>query len=325
MHISKSERRECGDVYSPGMGRRLVVVEPFRSPFYAPQFVALSHGHFRDEGLDVTVHTAPRSAGTVEALLHGEADICLGGIMRSLELADRDGGFLPHFIEVNRRNGFFLLARGPQPDFRWNDLVGKTVLSFAEAPTPWQCMLTVLRRAGVDPASVTIERERPVAEAVAAFRGGHGDYLEQGQPVVEQLVAEGAAHVVASMGDATGPVPFSSYMTTAEFLRRHTDVACAFTRAFHRTQRWIVEHDAAAVAAAIAPAFPDIAGDLLVRIVDRYRRQDTWARDPVIRRDGYEYLQQILLDGGFIKRRHRYEDLVDVTVAQAVTGAAGDR
>jgi NitT/TauT family transport system substrate-binding protein len=188
------------------MGRPVLVMEPFRSPFYAPQFVALSRGHFTDEGLDVTVRTAPRSAGTVDALLSGEAQIALGGIMRSLELADRDGRLLPHFIEVNCRNGFFLLARQPQPGFQWADLVGKTVISFAEAPTPWQCMLTVLRRAGIDPAAVRIEREQPVAEAVAAFRAGHGDYLEQGQPVVERLVAEGVAHVVVSMGDATGPV-----------------------------------------------------------------------------------------------------------------------
>jgi len=300
------------------MGRAITVMEPFRSPFYGPQFVALAQGHFADEGLDVTVRTAPRSAGTVEALRTGEAQICLGGIMRSLEVADRDGGLLPHFIEVNSRNGFFLLARDPQPAFRWSDLAGKTVLSFAEAPTPWQCMLTVLRRAGVDPAAVRIERARPTAEAVAAFRTGHGDYLEQGQPVVERLVAEGAAHVVASMGEATGPVPFSSYMTTPEFLRREPDVVRAFTRAVYRTQRWIVEHDAAAMAAAIAPAFPDIERDILVRVVDRYRRQQTWARDPIVRRDGYEYLQQILLDGGFIRRRHRYEDLIDTTVAEAV-------
>jgi NitT/TauT family transport system substrate-binding protein len=303
------------------VARALTVMEPFRSPFYGPQFVALSQGHFADEGLEVTVRTAPRSAGTVDALRSGEAQICLGGIMRSLELADRGGGFLPHFIEVNSRNGFFLLARTPQPAFRWTDLRGKTVISFAEAPTPWQCMLTVLRRAGVDPSEVRIERERPTPEALAAFRAGHGDYLEQGQPVVERLVGEGAAHVVASMGEATGPVPFSSYMTTPDFLRREPETVRAFTRAIYRTQRWIVEHPAATMAAAIAPAFADIELPVLTRVVDRYQRQQTWARDPVIRRDGYEYLQTILLDGGFIRGRHRYEDLVDTSVAQAVMGA----
>jgi len=299
---------------------------PFHSVFYAPQFVAIHAGFFAGEGLDVTVEAAPGGARTtVSALLDGSIDIAMGGIMRSLDLADRDGRLLPHFAEVNSRNGFFLLAREPRERFAWSDLDGREVISFAEAPTPWQCMLTVLRRAGVDPATVTIERTLPTAEAVAAFRAGHGDYLEQGQPVVERLIAEGGAHLVASMGDATGPLPFSSYMTTPDFLRREGDVVRAFTRAIHRAQRWIVEHDAAAMAGTIAPAFPDIEGEILTRVVDRYRRQGTWARDPIIRRDGYEYLQTILLDGGFIRRRHRYTDLVDTTIAEGVVRDAPDR
>ena len=300
------------------MARHLTIMEPFRSPFYAPQFVAVSQRHFADEGLEVTVRTAARSGQTVEALLGGEVEISLGGIMRSLGLADRHGGFLPHFIEVNSRNGFFLLARRPPSAFRWTDLVGKTVISFAEAPTPWQCLLSVLRAHGVDPVAVTIERGLPVTEAVAAFRAGRGDYLEQAQPVVERLLAEGFASIVASMGEATGPVPFSSYMTTPEFLRREPDVVRAFTRAIYRTQRWIADHEPAATAEAIAFAFPDVEHEILTRVVDRYRRQGTWARDPILRQPGFEYLQQILLDGGFIRRRHRYEDLVDTTVAAAV-------
>src|SRR5207237_1072433 len=157
---------------------------------------------------------------TTGALLDGTAHICLGGIMRSLDLADRGQPFLPHFAEVNSRNGFFLLSRRPRPGFAWADLSGRTLLGFAEAPTPWQCLLTVLRRHGVDPGSVRIERTLPVAEAVAAFRADRADFLEAGQPV----------------------------LTVA----------------------------------------------------------------------GYEYLQTILLDGGFIRRRHRYEDLVDDAVARHV-------
>ena len=196
------------------MARALTVVEPFRSLFYAPQFVALHGGHFAAEGLDVTVQTASGGVSSAEALLNGVSQISLGGVMRSLDLADRGKGFLPHFAEVNSRNGFFLLSRRPRPDFRWPDLAGATVISFAEAPTPWQCLLSVLRRNGVDPAGVAIRRDLPVAQAVAAFRAGDADFLEQGQPVVEQLLAEGVGHLAASMGEATGPVPFSSYMTS---------------------------------------------------------------------------------------------------------------
>jgi NitT/TauT family transport system substrate-binding protein len=299
--------------------RSLTIYEPFRSIFYAPQFVALYGRHFAAEGLDVTVVTASRIT-TTAALIDGQAEIALGGIMRSLDVADRGGPFLVHFAEMNQRNGFFLLSRVPRPDFTWTDVVGQTVISFAEAPTPWQCMLTVLRRHGVDPRTVTIERTLPLAEARAAFEGGHGDFFETGQPFTEELLADGSAHLAVSMGEATGPVPFSSYMTTERFLREERDVVRRFTRAFYEAQRWIARSDAKQIAELIAPAFPDIAPEIRQRAVARYLAQSTWSRDPIVRRPGYEYLQTILLDGGFITRWHRYEDLIDTTLAQDVVG-----
>ena len=307
------------------MSERLVVYEPFRSIFYTPQFVTLYGGHFAAEGLDVEIRTSTATVTTTGALIDGTAQVCLGGVMRSLDLADRGGPRLVHFAEVNSRNGFFLLRREAGPAFAWADLIGRTVLSFAEAPTPWQCMLTVLRRHGVDPGRVRIERTRPVAEAVAAFRAGHGDYLETGQPFTEVLLREGAAHLAASMGEATGPLPFSSYMTTTAALTDRQDMLARFTRALYQAQRWLARAPAADVAALIAPAFADIAPAIREAAVARYLAQRTWAVDPILRAPGYEYLQQILLDGGFIARRHRYEDLIDTAIARAVVAGASVR
>ena len=297
--------------------RPLTVLMPFHTPFYAPLAAGVALGHFRAEGLDVSSPSAAAfGKGTIPALLDGDIEISLGGLMRSFELADRSGPIVVHFAEVCSRNGFFLLDREAQPGFRWSHLAGKTVLSFAEAPTPWQCMLTVLRRHGVDPQAVRIERERPAPDAVAAFLAGHGDFLEQPQPVVEELIADGAAHLVASMGEATGPVPFTSYMTTPAFLAREPDVIRAFTRAVYRTQRWLAENRAPAIAAAIAPAFAATKPAILERAVARYHEQGTWARDPLLRREGYDYLEKILLAGAFIGRGARYEDLVDTAIAR---------
>ena len=303
-----------------GGGRRLTIYEPFRSMFYAPQFVALYGAHFAGEGLDVEIVTADAGHTTTGALIDGHAEIALGGIMRSLDVADRGGPFLVHFAEVNSRNGFFLLSRRPRAAFRWTDLVGATVVDFAEAPTPWQCLLTVLRTHGVDPSTVRVERTLPLPQAIAAFVQGHGDFLQTGQPFTEQLIADGTAHLAASMGEATGPLPFSSYMTTERFLRDGRDVLLRFTRALYSAQRWIARADAKPIAELIAPAFADVPADVRQRAVARYLAQSTWARDPIIRRPGYDYLQQILLDGGFITRAHRYEDLIDTTLAQQVVG-----
>ena len=304
--------------------RSMTVLMPFHTPFYAPLPAGAALGHFADEGLDITVVPAARfGKGTIQALLDGDIEVSLGGLMRSFDLAERSGRIIVHFAEVCSRSGFFLLSREPRPAFRWQDLVGKTVISFAEAPTPWQCMLTVLRRNGVDPATVRIERERAVPEAIAAFRAGHGDFLEQTQPIAELLIAEGAAHLVVSMGVATGPVPFTSYMTTPEFLRREPEVMLRFTRAVYRTQRWLASHGARDISEVIAPAFPEIAPAIREGGVARFVAQDTWARDPLLRRPGFDYLQEILLDGGFIRRRHPYEDLVDTECARQAMAAAG--
>lgn len=306
-------------VHPGGCGRlNLTVYQPFRSLFYATQSVAVHGGHCAAEGLQVrSVVATGSSAGTLRALVEGAAQISLGGLMRSFDVADRGGRLFPHFAEVNSRNGFFLLSRTPRPDFSWSDLAGHTVISFAGAPTPWQCMLAVLRRHGVDPARVTFVRDLHGTDAVAAFRAGKGEFLEAGQPTAEELLA-GGAHLVASMGEATGPVPFSSYMTTPDRLRGQPDLLLAFTRAVYRAQRWMAEHDAAEIAEVVAPDFPDIPADLRRRVVARYLGQGTWARDPLIRRAGFDALHDILRQGGFIKRRHRYQDLVDVEYVRQV-------
>jgi len=301
------------------MIRALTVPMPFHTPFYVPLVAGVTRGHFAAEELDVTVvpaATYPR--GTMQALLDGEIEICLGGLMRSFELADRTGRVVTHFAEVCSRSGFFLLARQPMPRFKFQDLIGKTVIGFAEAPTPWQCLLTVLRRAAVDPARVRIERARPLADALAAFRAGAGDFLETTQPAVEELVAAGGAHVVVSMGEATGPLPFTSYMATPDFLAREPELVRRFVRAVYRTQRWLAASEPADVARAVASGFPTIEAHLLKRAAERFMRQHTWSPDPLLRRGGYAYLQEILLAGQFIQRTHPYAALVNTTFAREV-------
>src|SRR5437016_836964 len=250
----------------------------------------------------------------------GEADVALSGLMRSFDQADRGEAPLVHFAGVNDRNGFFLLGRQAQPSFGWSDLIGRTVISFGGAPTPWLCMQSVLRRHGVDPARITFLRGLSTEDAVAAFRARKGDFIEHGPPVVDQLLADGTGHLVASMGDATGPVPFSSFMTTRETLARARERPVRFVRGLARAQRWIAASRASEIAAVIAPAFPAIDARIRGAAVERYLRQSTWARAPALTRTGFETLQTILLNAGFIKRPHRFEDLIDVDIARQAAG-----
>ena len=270
--------------------RHLVMMEPFHSPFYAPVHVAVHGGHFARAGFEVTIMAAGPGRGAAETLLEGRADFAVSGIMRSLAIVDRGGPPIVHFATTNDRNGFFLVSRAPRPHFAWSDLAGRTVLSFGGAPTPYLCMLDVLRREGVDPAKITFVRDLGVPEAVASFTAGKADFIECGPPVVDQLVAGGTGSLVASMGVATGPVPFSSLMATEGRLRDDRADFVRLVRAVQGAQRWLAHASADEVASVLRPAFPDIDPPLLARIVARYRAQGTWPDDPRLDRPGYERL-----------------------------------
>ena len=301
-------------------GRPLRVVVAFHSIFYAPLPVAIRGGHFAAEGVEVDPETPALAAGTVDALQGGVADISLSGIMRSFQLVDRGGPRLVHFAAVNDRNGFFLLSREPRPRFAWPDVAGRTIISFGGAPTPWLCMQTVLRRHGVDPARVAFRRDLSTPDAIAAFKARQGDFIEHGPPVIDKLIADGTGHLVASMGGATGPVPFSSLMATPETLTKQRDVLIRFVRGLYRAQRWMAASTAQEIAAVVAPVFDDIEPAVRGTGIVRYLRQSTWATDPVLTRAGYETLQEILLSAGFIKKPHPFESLIDTEIARAAVG-----
>src|SRR5688572_25253894 len=65
------------------------IIQRFRSLFYTPQFATLHLGVLAQEGLQAEVTTAGSGAEVGNALLRGEADLGLGGSIRTLELADR--------------------------------------------------------------------------------------------------------------------------------------------------------------------------------------------------------------------------------------------
>src|SRR4051794_38733179 len=108
----------------------------FHHVFYAPYYVALHQGLFAEHGLELT-STIPGDGRVILAgQMRGDLDVALGGIMRSLVSYDAGERNAPiHFTRLNDRDGFFLIGRNAS--FDWPDLLGKRLILFSEAPTPW--------------------------------------------------------------------------------------------------------------------------------------------------------------------------------------------
>jgi NitT/TauT family transport system substrate-binding protein len=302
---------------------RVRIVTAFHSPFYSPVYVARRLDSFSRQGLDVEV-TAPEPGGTVHSIASGRADIAVSGPMRSYVAADTMPPIpLINIAEVNSRDGFILLARKPADGFRWSDLSGRRLIVFSEAPTPWLCLLDVLRTQRIDPASIAVQRDLPVARSVEAFVAGEADYLETALPVAEELLEDGRAHLAAAMGEVVGKIPYSSLIVTAETRLTRPALCQAAVTALARAQLWMSGQSPDAIADLVARDFPEIRPAILTKVIARYQRMGTWPSHPILEREPFERLGRILLEGGLIQRAAPFKVLADNTFALAALEALG--
>ena len=108
---------------------KVTLNEVAHSIFYAPQYVAIEEGYFKDEGLDMTLITGFGADKTMTAVISGEADIGFMGAEASI-YAYQEGATDPvvNFAQLTQRAGNFLVAREEMLDFKWEDLKGRKVL-----------------------------------------------------------------------------------------------------------------------------------------------------------------------------------------------------
>ncbi len=234
-----------------------------------------------------------------------------------LEKGERD---LPlHVAAINDRDGFYIISRKPAEHFRWSDLEGATLAPASFGVQPWACLSFCLTEQGVDPERINVVTGlSSMDEAEEAFRNGTGDYVHLQNPNAQRLVEEGVGYLVASVGEALGPISFSSLAMSRQFMAEQRDTAEAFMRAYYASQRWIVASDAEAIVEALHPLFPGTPRGVLVRSVEGYKALKTWLPDPVIPRHSYERALDMWLAAGQITRRYTYEDVVYNELAEKV-------
>ncbi|WP_025693924.1 ABC transporter substrate-binding protein, partial [Paenibacillus durus] len=129
------------------------VGEVTRSVFYAPEYVALSLGLFKQEGLDVELQTIPGGDKTMTALLSGAIDVALVGSETSIYVYQQ-GSDDPviNFAQLTQRDGTFLFARKDHPNFNWSELKGSTFLGQRKGGMPQMAGAFTLKKKGIDTA-----------------------------------------------------------------------------------------------------------------------------------------------------------------------------
>lgn len=174
---SKAETNEEGGVVS-GETTKVVLNEVAHSLFYAPMYVAIEKGYFKEQGIDLELVTGFGADKTMTAVLSGEADIGFMGPETTVYTCNEGASDLVvNFAQLTQRAGNFLVGREKDDAFGWEKLKGKDVLGGRDGGMPEMVFEYILKKNGMDPdADLNIDKSIDFGSTAAAFSGGQGDY-----------------------------------------------------------------------------------------------------------------------------------------------------
>ncbi len=292
--------------------------EVVHSVFYAPQYVAQELGFFEEQGLDVSVSIGQGADKSMTALLSDSADIALLGTEAGIYVYNEGKKDYPlAFAQLTQRAGNFIVSREPEPNFKWTDVKGKSVIGGRIGGMPELVLEYVLKQNGITPnEDMELINNISYTSTSGAFVGNIGDYTVEFEPTATALEQQNNGYIVASLGTASGYVPYTVYMTTSAYIEQNPDVIQKFTNAIQKGQTWVKEHSSAEIAEVILPQFPDSDKETLTIIIDRYKQQDTWKENTLFDKDGFTLIQDIMEQGGELSGRVPYEDMIVTTFSE---------
>lgn len=287
--------------------------EVVRSIFYAPQYVAISKGFFKDQGLEIELTTGQGADKTMTALLSGQADIGFAGPESCVYVYNQGKeDYAVVFAQLTQRDGSFLVGRTEDSSFTWDKVKGKTIIGGRPGGVPEMTLEYVLKKHGIEPGKdVELITNLQFTATAGAFKGGMGDYVALFEPTASALEQENAGKIVASIGKDSGEIAYTAYFTTKSYIEKNPDIIQKFTNAIYKGQLWVKEHSAEEIAKEIKPFFPDANDQILIAVINNYKKIDAYRSSPTTTKESFDRLQDVIQTAGQLDKKVDYEKIFD--------------
>ncbi len=292
--------------------------EVTRSVFYAPQYVAIAKGFMAEEGIELEITTGQGADKVMTAVLAGQSDIGFAGPEASIYVYNEGKtDYCQVFAQLTQKDGSFLVAREKTDNFSWQDLKGKTVIPGRKGGVPYMTFEYVLKKNGIDPQKDLILDDSIKFDLMAgAFSGGTADYVTLFEPTATMTANAGKGYVVASVGEASGEIPYTAYFAKKSYIEKNSDIIQKFTNAIYKGQKWVEEHTMKEVAEAIKEFFPNTDVDLLATVLQSYKDIDAWKTNPAMKEESFELLQNVMEEAGELTQRAPFNKVVNNSYAE---------
>lgn len=288
---------------------KIKLAEVTHSPFYAPLYVAIENGYFKEQNIEVELILTPGADKVAAAVLSGDVLIGFAGPESAIYVYEgKESDYLVTFAGLTKRDGQFIVSR--KETFDWKDLIGQEVLVGRKGGMPALNFLNALKNAGIDAKKVNLNYSIDFASLSGSFIGNTGDYVNLFEPNATLIEKENLGHVVASIGSLSGEMPYTAFYTRKSTLESEKETLEKFNTALNKGLQYTKENTPKTIAEKIIKQFPDTKLNDLETIVKRYKDSDSWLKNTHITEKMYKNLEDIMIENNLLKNYVPYNELI---------------
>lgn len=288
------------------------IAEVTHSPFYAPLYVAIEKGYFKDYGLDIELILTSGANNVVAAVLSNDVEIGFCGPEATIYVYNEgEKDYIQTFAGLTKRDGQFIVSRKKIDNFKMDMLIGKEILGGRVGGMPLLNFQNALDNTGINVKKVNINTSVDFASLTGSFIGGTGDFVNLFEPNATKLEKEGLGYIVASVGEYSGEMPYTAFNARKSFIDNNQELITNFTEAINKGLEFVHNNSSKDIANAILGQFPDTTLNDLETIIERYKNADNWLETPHITESSFKNLENIMIKDNQIKDYVKFEDLIN--------------
>src|SRR5262245_16023344 len=215
--------------------------------YYLPLTIAERLGHFKEQGLDVTINDFRGGAQSLQALAGGSVDVVTGAYEHTIRMQAK-GQDVRAVIELGRFPGIVLGVRKERAAAYKTaaDLKGMKIGVSAPGSSTNFFVMYLMAKAGLKPADASYIGVGIGPTVIAAVAKGEIDAVSNLDPMMTKLELDGQIRVVADTRTEAGTRaifggsnPAAVLYTKQDFIARNPNTVQALVNAFYKTLKWL--------------------------------------------------------------------------------------
>jgi NitT/TauT family transport system substrate-binding protein len=242
---------------------RIVTSSGLTEPF--PIYLCSALGHFRQEGVEVSIEAFPSGSRSVEALLGGSAEVAFNSYMLAVQMSVTARPLRSVFVSSLASSALLVVAPAKAERIRRiEDLQGATIGVAGFGTAQQQVLTYTLRRHGLSIGEVKVVSYGTGPTAIAAIEhskvdaglinGSAFELLRRRAPTVRVLADPRTREGLKSL---YGYETTANYclISTPKWIAQNPEIVRRMARAMLKTHSWIQAHTAEEVLALLPAQF----------------------------------------------------------------------